>query len=102
MDIICFGSVQVSPSQPSNGSKKGQNVRKASALMCFVLVFALALGVFAQAPTGVITGTLTDQSAAAIPNATVTITEKATGTVRTITTNNAGLYSAPALLAGEY
>jgi Carboxypeptidase regulatory-like domain len=43
-----------------------------------------------------------DQSGAVIANATVTITEKATGTARTLTTNNAGLYSAPALLAGEY
>ena len=32
----------------------------------------------------------------------MTVTEKATSTVRTLTTNNAGLYSAPALLAGEY
>jgi Carboxypeptidase regulatory-like domain len=43
-----------------------------------------------------------DQSGAVIANATVAITEKATGTARTLTTNNAGLYSAPALLAGEY
>jgi Carboxypeptidase regulatory-like domain len=43
-----------------------------------------------------------DQSGAVIANATVAITEKATGTPRTLTTNNAALYSAPALLAGEY
>jgi len=77
-------------------------VKRTSALMLCVLLFALTLAVFAQAPTGVISGTLTDQSGAAIPSATVTITEKSTGTVRTVTTNNAGLYSAPALLAGEY
>ena len=56
----------------------------------------------AQAPTGVISGTVVDQSGAVMGNATVTITEKATGTVRSLTTNNEGLYSAPALLAGEY
>lgn len=70
--------------------------------MFCVLFLASALAVFAQAPTGVISGTLTDQSGAAIPNATVTVTEKATATVRTLTTNNAGLYSAAALLAGDY
>ena len=70
--------------------------------MFCVLFLASTLTVFAQAPTGVISGTLTDQSGAAIPNATVTVTEKTTGTVRTITTNNAGLYSAAALLAGDY
>jgi hypothetical protein len=42
-----------------------------------------------------------DQSGAVIANATVAITEKATGTPRTLTTNNAGLYSAPALLAAS-
>ena len=56
----------------------------------------------AQAPTGVISGTVTDQSGAILANAAVTVTEKATGTVRSLTTNNEGLYSAPALLAGEY
>ncbi len=77
-------------------------MKQASVLMFCVLFLASAFVVFAQAPTGIISGTVTDQSSAAIPNATVTVTEKATATVRTLTTNNAGLYSAPALLAGEY
>jgi carboxypeptidase family protein len=63
----------------------------------FVCVMA-----WAQAPTGVISGTVIDQSGAVIANATVTITEKAAGTVRSLITNNEGLYGAPALLAGEY
>ena len=77
-------------------------MKQASALMFCVLFVALTPTVFAQAPTGVISGTVTDQSGAVVPNATVTVTEKATGTVRTMTANNAGLYSAPALFAGEY
>ena len=68
-------------------------------LILCLFVRAIAL---AQAPTGVISGTVTDQSGAVIASATVTVTEKATGTIRTVTTNNEGLYSAPALLAGEY
>ena len=56
----------------------------------------------AQAPTGVISGTVIDQSGAVVANAAITLTEKGTGTVRSLTTNNEGLYSAPALLAGEY
>ena len=70
--------------------------------MACLLFLGLLPGVFAQAPTGVISGTVTDQSGAVIPNATVTVTESGTGTVRSLTTNSAGLYSAPALLAGEY
>jgi hypothetical protein len=70
--------------------------------MFCVLFLALTFSVFAQAPTGVISGTVTDQSGAVIPGATVTVTESATGKIRTLTTNSAGLYSAAALLAGEY
>ncbi|HEX6895697.1 MAG TPA: carboxypeptidase-like regulatory domain-containing protein, partial [Bryobacteraceae bacterium] len=77
-------------------------MKRTSLLMFCVVFLALALTVLAQAPTGVISGTITDQSNAAIPSATVTITEKGTATARTLTTNNAGLYSAPALLAGDY
>src|SRR5215469_14211416 len=70
-------------------------------IACF-LFLGLVTAVFGQAPTGVINGTVTDQSAAIVANAAITITEKTTGTVRTLTSNNEGLYSAPALLAGEY
>jgi len=64
-------------------------------LMCMIAL--------AQAPTGIITGTLTDESGAVIPNATITITNKATGVVaRTATTDAQGYYSAPSLPAGDY
>src|SRR5215470_15996341 len=78
--------------------------QRISRVISFVSVLLLGICFLAQAqaPTGVISGTLTDQSGAVIPSATVTVTENATGTVRTMTTNNAGLYSAPALPAGEY
>ncbi|HML18778.1 MAG TPA: carboxypeptidase regulatory-like domain-containing protein [Bryobacteraceae bacterium] len=58
--------------------------------------------VHAQAPTGTITGTVTDVSGAVVPNANIIITNKATGTNRTLTANAAGLYSAPALPPGDY
>ncbi len=76
-------------------------LRVTSALM---LLAALAcMVVLAQAPTGIITGTLTDESGAVIPNATITITNKATGVAaRTATTDAQGYYSAPALPAGDY
>src|SRR5258708_7184310 len=58
--------------------------------------------VYAQAPTGIISGNVTDESGAVIPNATITIKNKATGFARTVTTSALGLYSAPALPAGDY
>ncbi|MBZ5620938.1 MAG: carboxypeptidase regulatory-like domain-containing protein, partial [Acidobacteriia bacterium] len=55
-----------------------------------------------QAPTGIITGTVTDESGAVIPNAKITITNKATDSVRSALANAEGFYSAPALPAGDY
>jgi hypothetical protein len=66
-----------------------------------LVVFALA-AVDAQAPPGIIAGAVTDESGAVIPNATVTLTNKAIGGARVVTTNAQGLFSAPALSAGEY
>jgi hypothetical protein len=67
-----------------------------------VLCLFSSLSIWAQAPTGTILGTVTDSSGAVVPSSTVTITNKATGTARTLTANAEGLFSAPALLAGEY
>jgi hypothetical protein len=51
---------------------------------------------------GGISGTVTDSSGAAIPGATVTVTNTATRGTRTTTTNGQGLYSFPALPPGSY
>ena len=72
---------------------------RALALLGLTLLFcALA---FSQG-TGIIVGTVADESGAVIPNVTVTITNKATGISRTAATNSEGYYSAPALPAGDY
>src|SRR5580692_11804500 len=67
-----------------------------------VLCVAFVVIGIAQAPTGTITGIVNDESGAVIPNANVTITNRATGISRAATTNSEGLYSAPALAAGDY
>ena len=73
-------------------------------VICASILVALAccMSAIAQAPTGIITGTVSDESGAVVPNATITITSKATGFTRTATSNAQGLFSAPALSAGEY
>lgn len=58
--------------------------------------------VLAQAVTGTILGTVTDPSAAAVVNATVTLTEVNTGVVRTARTNTSGNYTFPDLPEGNY
>ena len=56
----------------------------------------------AQVAGASLTGTVKDSSGAIIPNAQVSITDVATGVVRTVSTDNAGLYTAPNLLPGDY
>jgi hypothetical protein len=57
---------------------------------------------FGQGITGSITGTVTDPSGAAIPGATVTITELATNAVHTVMTSDSGTYDVPQLPPGQY
>ena len=52
--------------------------------------------------TGTITGTVSDQTGAVIPHASVTITNTGTGNVTTATTGDAGLFTVPALPFGSY
>ena len=54
------------------------------------------------AGTGSIQGTVTDSTGAAIPNATVTITEDATQVTRTVHSDASGLYSFPNTTIGTY
>jgi hypothetical protein len=70
-------------------------------------VFALLLFVFgaqinAQTPTATLTGVVTDQNDAVIPGATVNITNKATNLLRTVTSNEEGVYVVSGLPVGEY
>ena len=52
--------------------------------------------------SGDITGLVTDSSGAAVSGASVTVTNKATGAARNVTTNSEGLYAFPSLLPGAY
>ena len=53
-------------------------------------------------PTGSLSGTITDQAGAVVPNATVTLTNVATGATRITTTNAEGFYKAPVLEVGVF
>lgn len=58
--------------------------------------------VYAQVVGATVSGTITDESHAVIPNASVAITNVATGVTTTVTTNADGIYNAPNLLPGNY
>src|SRR5258708_27188706 len=70
-------------------------------VMCVCLFAAAAL---AQGEIGgaSLNGTVTDSSGAAVPSATVTATNPATGLKRTTTTDQSGLYNFQQLPVGSY
>ena len=72
-----------------------------------VVVLAALVGLvpqaaFAQANSSSVIGTVTDESGAAVPGATVTVTNNGTQAVRTVETNERGDYSVTALDIGIY
>jgi hypothetical protein len=66
------------------------------------VVLGVFSGVWAQAPTGQITGTVTDPSGAVIPGATVTLINIATNVSRETTSNEDGIFNLPAVPPGIY
>jgi len=62
----------------------------------------LCLPAFAQRNTGTIVGLITDPTGAAIPNATITVTNVDTGVIRTEVSENTGNYRVVSLSPGNY
>ena len=58
--------------------------------------------VAAQAVTGTILGTVSDTTGAAVPGATVTLTNLGTGLTRSMVTDSTGEYTVPSLPTGKY
>jgi hypothetical protein len=76
---------------------------QASLLVCAVaLLVAVQPFVLAQVTTGRIVGVVTDPSGSRVPGVAVTITEVATGTATTVTTDAEGSYNATNLKIGTY
>jgi hypothetical protein len=77
------------------------------ALLALSMIFAVALFLapqqsMAQESRGTISGTVTDPTGAAIPNAQVVVTEVNSGTTSKSKSNAAGQYVVPFLLPGKY
>src|SRR5215467_5185662 len=73
-------------------------MRKVLALC--VCALACVAGAYAQATAGLgsVSGTVRDASGASIPGATVVVANDAKGIKRTMTTTDAGVFAAPALV----
>jgi hypothetical protein len=74
------------------------------AFLAFLASLILASPALAQsqAANGSIEGTVVDASGGVLPGVTVTVTSTDTGSVRTVITNESGLYRAPILPLGTY
>jgi len=64
--------------------------------------FATLSLIWAQAETGQITGSITDASGAIVANASVTVTNTATGAQRVTKPNGNGIYTVTNLIPGDY
>lgn len=72
------------------------------ALCAVVFSFSLVGALHAQTSAGALTGQVLDANKAAVPNATVRVTNLATNADVTITTSDTGLYTAASLQPGTY
>src|SRR5271154_974625 len=70
-------------------------------VVLFSLTFLLASGAWAQ-ENATVTGTVTDSTGAVVPNVAITLTNQATGQVRTGASNTNGAYNFPNLGVGQY
>lgn len=73
---------------------------RAVSLLSVILIFSMM--VFAQSNSGSITGVVTDQNGAVVPNATVTVTNQGTNEKRTVQADSDGRYDVVALSTGVY
>ncbi len=71
-----------------------------SILLMVLIIFPAAL--HAQVAGGTLSGTITDPTGRAVPQAQILIKNVATGVERTVSTNTDGFYTAVNLLPGEY
>lgn len=72
------------------------------ALLAMLISGFLVGTISAQSGTTGISGTIKDQQGAVVPGATVTLTNPNTGFSRTVTTNDVGNFSFPAISPGTY
>ena len=78
-----------------------RNLSVCALLLC-TAIFVLAGIANAQTFRGLILGTVTDASGAAVPGATVTVKNDDTGLTRTVSTVDDGSYEVPELPIGKY
>src|SRR5882757_3661921 len=78
-------------------------MKKLQPTICLITLWIFSIDIaLAQISTTTLYGTVTDATGAAIPNATVTVTQTETNLTRTVTTRDDGSYRAELLPVGPY
>jgi len=77
-------------------------IRFLRAVLCLVMFCAVSAAAFGQLSTASMFGNITDSTGAAVPKASVTLTQTDTGTTRTVITEADGSYRADFLPVGPY
>lgn len=80
----------------------GRMTRASWLLLATFTMLLFSASALAQSTAGRILGTVNDASGAAVPGATVIVTDVQRGTSRTLTTDDSGGFVAPELLPGTY
>src|SRR5690242_1525204 len=89
--------------QLSSFEGRGQFIKRFDLRLLLILtLIVFAFGSIAVAQEATIVGTVTDTTGAAVPNASITITNTDTGIARTIASGDDGQYVAPDLHIGNY
>jgi hypothetical protein len=77
-------------------------LKTCAAFTCALLLTLTGATAALAQGTGEITGTILDETRGVMPGVSVTVTNDATGAVRSAVTNESGIYSIPALPPGTY
>jgi hypothetical protein len=72
------------------------------ALTAIALCIAFSLSAFGQSDNGSINGSVKDATGAVVPNVNIVVKNESSGTERSVTSNEAGLYSVTNIPAGLY
>jgi Carboxypeptidase regulatory-like domain len=103
------GPVDLAPARSNSGQiDGGKRMRNQRFWLAFILCISfttfslLPAGAQSTVATGSIQGTVTDQNGAVVPNASITITNKATGQSSKISSGGSGSYASGALIPGDY
>src|SRR5580704_15036912 len=89
----------------TSSEKRPAGFSARAVIQVLIATFALLLATLpalSQLNLGRIYGAVSDQSGAVVPGVMVTVTDVARGVSRSLTTDNAGDYSAPSLVPGTY